>query len=229
MEIIPGIHQVDGVNGNCYILIRDSLSVIDTGLPGSGKKILAYIRDRLLREPAEIRVIIITHFHLDHIGGLAALKEAAPGAKVAIGTGDKGYVDGSLRLPVHSGFRGLLLRVVSIFMRPGQFTPDILLRDGDRINGLLCIALPGHTPGSIGLLDELSKALFSGDIFRSDGSTVTAGPLQFSMDISREHESRLKIASLDFDLLLPGHGVPLLTGASAKVRDFVQTVTAKER
>jgi glyoxylase-like metal-dependent hydrolase (beta-lactamase superfamily II) len=229
MEIIPGIYQVDGVNGNCYILVHDSLSVIDTGLPGSGKKILAYIKDRLHREPADISIIIITHFHLDHIGGLAALKEAAPAAKVAVGTGDKGYVDGSLPLPVHSGFRGLLLRVASIFMRPRHFTPDILLRDGDRINGLLCLALPGHTPGSIGLLDETSKALFSGDIFRSDGSTITGGPLQFTMDLSEEHKSRLKIAALDFDLLLPGHGVPLRPGASAKVRDFVRSESAKER
>jgi len=228
MEITPEIHKVDGVSGNCYILVRDGLSVIDTGLPGSGKKILAYIKDRLHREPSEIRTIIITHFHLDHIGGLAALKVAAPGAEVAAGTGDEGYVDGSLRLPVHSGFRGLLLRAASIFMRPGYFTPDILLRDGDRINELLCLALPGHTPGSIGLLDETSKALFSGDIFRSDGSTVTGGPLQFSMDLSREHESRLRIAALDFDLLLPGHGVPLRPGASAKIRDFMRTVVREE-
>jgi glyoxylase-like metal-dependent hydrolase (beta-lactamase superfamily II) len=229
MEIIPGIHQVDGVNGNSYILVRNGLTVIDTGLPGSGKKILAYIRDQLHREPADTSTIIISHFHIDHTGGLAALKEAAPGAKIALGTGDEGYVDGSLPLPVHSGFRGLLLRIASIFMRPGHFTPDILLRDGDRINGLLCFALPGHTPGSIGLLDETSKALFSGDIFRSDGSTVTGGPLQFSMDLSAEHKSRLKIAALDFDLLLPGHGVPLRPGASAKVRDFVQTEPAGER
>jgi len=225
MEIIPGIHQVDGVNGNCYILVHDSLSVIDTGLPGSGKKILAYIRDRLHREPGDISTIIISHFHIDHTGGVAALKEAAPGAKIAVGTGDKGYVDGSLPLPVHPGFQGLLLRVGSIFMRPRHFTPDILLRDGDRINGLLCVTIPGHTPGSIGLLDETSKTIFCGDIFRSDGATVTAGPLQFSMDMSREHESRLKIAALDFDLLLPGHGVPLRPRASAKVRDFVRPVT----
>ena len=38
MEIIPGIHQVDGVNGNCYILVRDDLTDIDTGLRGSGKR-----------------------------------------------------------------------------------------------------------------------------------------------------------------------------------------------
>ncbi len=99
MEIIPGIHQVDGVNANCYILVRDSLIIIDTGLPGSGKKILAYIRERLHRDPAEIRTIIITHFHLDHTGGVAAMKEGVPDVKVAVGNGDEVYVNGTLPEP----------------------------------------------------------------------------------------------------------------------------------
>jgi hypothetical protein len=38
MEILPGIHQIDGVNGNCYILAGDGLTLIDTGLPGAGRK-----------------------------------------------------------------------------------------------------------------------------------------------------------------------------------------------
>ncbi len=224
MEIVPGIHQVDGVNGNSYLLVRESsLLVIDTGLPGNGKKILAYITDRLHREPAEIRTIIITHFHMDHIGGVATLKDAAPGCRVAIGTGDEGYVDGTLSLPVHPGMTGLLMRFGSFIMRPQHFSPDILLKDGDRIEGLLCLSIPGHTPGSIGLLDETSKSFFCGDIFRSDGSAVTGGPPQFTMDLTTENESRQKIAALDFDLLLPGHGVPLRYGASAKVREFMGT------
>lgn len=34
MEIVPGIHKVDGVNGNCYVVDRENLMVIDTGMPG---------------------------------------------------------------------------------------------------------------------------------------------------------------------------------------------------
>jgi glyoxylase-like metal-dependent hydrolase (beta-lactamase superfamily II) len=225
MEIIPGIHQVDGVNGNCYILVRDDLTVIDTGLPGSGKKILSYLREHVHRAPSEIRTIIITHFHIDHVGGVAALKAAAPGIQIAMGSGDEGYVNGKLPQPVHPGLRGMLLRIAGIIMRPGHFVPDIILKDGDRICGLLCVAIPGHTPGSIGLLDETKKVFFSGDIFRSDGTTVSGGPLQFTMDQSREIESRKKIAALDFDLLLPGHGVPLRKDASEKIRNFVKTVS----
>jgi glyoxylase-like metal-dependent hydrolase (beta-lactamase superfamily II) len=224
MEIIPGIHQVDGVNGNCYILVRDGLTVIDTGIPGSGKKILTYIRERLHREPKEIRTIIITHFHMDHIGGVAALKKASPGAKIAIGEADAGYVSGKIPLPVYPGFRGILLRVAGTIMRPGIFPPDILLRDGDRVDGLLCIHIPGHTPGSIGLLDDGTKTFFGGDILRFDGTVLAEGPAPFTMDPAGSHQSIRKIALLDFDHLLPGHGVPLRPSASGRVREYAGTL-----
>jgi glyoxylase-like metal-dependent hydrolase (beta-lactamase superfamily II) len=228
MEIVPGIHQVDGVNGNSYILVRDGLTVIDTGIPGSGKKILAYIRDTLHHDPREIGTIVITHFHMDHIGGIAALKTAAPDAKVAIGAADAGYVTGALPLPVHPGLRGILLRIVGRVMKPGAFRPDLLLRDQDRINGLTCIAIPGHSPGSIGLLDAATGTFFAGDILRYDGKTLTEGPAQFTMDLSRQRQSLRTIAGLDFDLLLTGHGMPLRPGASAAVQAFSGTLEAED-
>ncbi len=220
MEIAWGIHQVDGVNGNCYILVRTGLTVIDTGLSGSGKKILAYIRDRLHRNPEEIQTVILTHFHLDHTGGLTALKTAAPSLKVAIGEEDAGYVDGSLPVPVHPGFRGLLLRIAGIFMTPPPFRPDILLKDGDGIAGLRCVHLPGHTPGSIGLYDETTGSFFTGDLLRYDGTTLTEGPAFATMDLDASRASIRKLASRDFDQLLPGHGVPLHSGAALKVREY---------
>ena len=44
MEIIPGIHQIEGVNANSYLVIAGNETIlIDTGLPGNAKIILAYI------------------------------------------------------------------------------------------------------------------------------------------------------------------------------------------
>jgi glyoxylase-like metal-dependent hydrolase (beta-lactamase superfamily II) len=220
MEILPDIHQVDGVNGNCYIVVRDGLMVIDTGIPGSGKKILGYIREKLHREPGEIRTIIITHFHMDHTGGVAVLKKAAPVAKVAIGKADAGYVSGQESLPVYPGIRGILLKVVGVVMNPGTIRPDILLNDGERIGGLLCLHIPGHTPGSIGLLDQTSGTFFAGDILRYDGTSITEGPVGFTMDLNSSRQSIRKIALLSFSTLLPGHGIPLTGDASGKVRAF---------
>ena len=50
MEIVPGIHQVDGVNGNCFIIVRDELTIIDTGMPKNSTKIVKYIQDILKRK-----------------------------------------------------------------------------------------------------------------------------------------------------------------------------------
>ena len=223
MEIIPGIHQIDGISGNCYLIARDRLIVIDAGIPGSGKKILAYIRDTLHREPPEISAIVLTHFHTDHVGGVKVLKEASPGAKVAIHEADAGYVTGKLPLPRYPGLRGFAVGLFSLLM-PSIFTPDILLKDGDRIAGLLCIHLPGHTHGSIGLLEEESKTLFAGDLFRFEGSALTEGPRAFTQDAPASWESIRKIGMLEFDTLLVGHGKPLRPGAAAKVRAFAATL-----
>ena len=225
MEIIPGIHQVDGVNGNAYIIVRDRLVIIDAGIPGSGKTIISYIRNTLHREPSAITTVIITHFHPDHIGGVRGLKKAAPGLRTAIHQADAGYVSGKEPLPRYKGLKGLLLRLFVTLM-PASFTPDIILRDGDRIEALTCVHLPGHTPGSSGFLDTESKTFFSGDTIRWDGKSLSEGPIGFSMDIARSRESIRKIAPLEFDTLLVGHGVPLRPDASAKVRDFAGTLPA---
>ncbi len=228
MEIVTGIHQVEGVNGNSYILVRDGLTVIDTGLPaGSGKKILSYIRDTMYRETTEIKTIILTHFHMDHIGGVAILKDAAPGAKIAIGTMDAGYVSGQCPLPGYPGFRGFLLRIAGAIMNPGAFSPDIRLHDGDRIDSLVCVHIPGHTPGSIGLYDDRTKTFFAGDILRYDGTSIKEGPALFTMDLNGSRQSIRKIAALDFEVLLPGHGIPLRNRASEKVREFAATLPAE--
>ncbi|MEN6343426.1 MAG: MBL fold metallo-hydrolase [Methanospirillum sp.] len=222
MEIVPGIHQVDGVNGNSYVVDREVLVVIDTGMPGSGRKILGYIRDTLHRRPAEIGSILLTHYHMDHTGGVAALKKAAGTARVAVHEADAGYVSGRTAPPRFGGTRGMLLGLAETVLGPGPFEPDLLVRDGDRVDGLRCIHLPGHTPGSIGLLDEGSAVLFCGDTLRFDGRSLNRGPAQFVMDPVQERESIRRMAELDFDTLLVGHGVPLLPDASARVREFAR-------
>ena len=224
MEIVPNIHQVDGVNGNSYVIARNRITVIDTGIPGSGKKILAFIRDTLHRKPDEISTIVITHFHMDHTSGIAALKEAAPGVRVAVHEADVPFVSGKTDKPRHKGAKGMLLQAVESVVGPEPIEPEIILNDGDTIDGLTCIHIPGHTPGSIALLDETSGTLFCGDILRYDGKELAEGPTGFTMDLPASRQSIRKLATLDFEVLLPGHGVPLKSRASAKVREFAKGI-----
>jgi glyoxylase-like metal-dependent hydrolase (beta-lactamase superfamily II) len=224
MEIVPGIHQIDGVHGNCYVIVRDKLILIDTGLPRTSKKILSYIQDTLNRKPSEISTIILTHHHIDHTGNVYELKNLS-GAKVGIHEADADFVSGRKPRPALKGWRGMLFRLLGMFFRSKFVEPDIQLKNGDAIAGLTCIHTPGHTPGSICLLDPSSKVLFAGDILRYDGIKISGATPRFTMDTGEAQRSIKKIATLDFDILLSGHGIPLKSGAAEKVRDFAQSLS----
>jgi len=224
MEIVPGIHQIDGVNGNCYIIIRDGLILIDTGLPRASKKILSYIQDTLKREPSDISTIILTHYHIDHTGNVCELKNLS-GAKVAIHEADADFVSGRKKPKAPKGGIGILYRFLGMFFRSTSTEPDIKLKNGDIIDGLTCIHTPGHTQGSICLLDPVSKVLFAGDILRFDGEKISGAPPQFSVDPDEAQRSIIRIGTLDFDILLSGHGIPLRSGAAEKVRNFAQSLS----
>jgi hydroxyacylglutathione hydrolase len=224
MEIIPGIHRVDGVNGNCYIIVRDRLTLIDTGLPRNGKKITGYIGDSLKRTPSDLSTIILTHYHVDHTGNAGELKNLS-GAKVAVHEEDADFVSGRKPHPEPKGRLGLPYRFLGMFFRPAFVEPDIRLKNGDTIAGLTCIHTPGHTPGSICLFDPAAKVLFAGDILKYDGEKISGAPPQFTMDVDEAQRSMSKIALLDFEILLCGHGIPLTSGAAGKVRDFVHSLS----
>jgi glyoxylase-like metal-dependent hydrolase (beta-lactamase superfamily II) len=223
MEIVPGIHQVDGVNGNCYIIVRDGLTLIDTGLPRNSAKIVHYIQEILKRKPSEIKTIVLTHFHIDHVGNVCELKTLS-GAMVAIHETDADYVTGRKSPPAPKGIPGKLLKVLSLFFKPRPVEPDMKLKDGDTVAGLTCIHSPGHTPGSICLFDPASKILFAGDILRFDGIKIEGAPRQFTLDTVEALQSIKKIAAMNFNIMLSGHGKPLRPNASVKVREFAKSL-----
>ena len=223
MEVVPGIHQVDGVNGNCFIIVRNGLTLIDTGgKPRNSAKIVKYIQDILKRKPSEIKTIVLTHFHVDHAGNACDLKKLS-GARVAIHEADADYVAGRKTQPVPGGAKGMIVKVLmSLFFRSMPVEPDIKLCDQDTIAGLTTIHTPGHTPGSICLFDRSSKILFVGDLMRFNGTDIEMGPL--NSDTREVQKSINKIAAIDFDIMLSGHGIPLRPDASVKVREFAKSL-----
>jgi glyoxylase-like metal-dependent hydrolase (beta-lactamase superfamily II) len=121
----------------------------------------------------------------------------------------------------------LLSRAIGV-VKAAPVDPDIILRDGDMIEGLQVIHIPGHTPGSIALFDAQRKAMFVGDaVFYAKGNVE--GPKEnFSWDNKLAYESIGKIAAYDFEVMLSGHEEPLTSGASKKVREFIQTKKEKK-
>ena len=220
MKIVDGIDQVKGTNCNVYIIENEEkLILIDTGMPRTDKKIVKYI-ESLGRKPTDVSTIVITHFHIDHTGSLKKIREVT-NAKVAVGELDSEIVAGKKSPPKH---KNLLFRAFSYIIKPAPVEPDLLLKENDKVGPLTVIHVPGHSDGSISLLDTQRKVLFVGDALRFVNGKITESPGQFNLDTEKAKESIGKISTYDFDIMLGGHGEPLIGNASQKVKDFYVTL-----
>jgi glyoxylase-like metal-dependent hydrolase (beta-lactamase superfamily II) len=221
MEIVPGFHRLDEASSNMahsnvYLVVNQKdLFVVDTGTKGQADKIVDYI-EKLGSKPADVSTIILTHYHMDHAGSAKDLQELT-GAKVAAGAVDAKVISGQEPYPKP---KNLLMRAAS-FMKPAPVNVDIPLKDCDAIGDLTVILTPGHTEGSIMLIDKNRKVLICGDTLRLDKGKVATGPEHFTWDKAKQTESIKRVAAMDFDALLPGHGEVLATGASKAVRECV--------
>jgi glyoxylase-like metal-dependent hydrolase (beta-lactamase superfamily II) len=218
VKVADEIYSFKGIRvANSYLYTADGKDfVIDTGLSGNGKKIASQIT-ALGKDPQKIEAIILTHSDPDHSGSVAELK-GITGAKVAIHEGDAPSLSGERALKRAKGVAGSMMR----FMKIKTVKPDIILKEGDEIAGLKVIHCPGHTEGSM-CLYKPGEILFVGDVVRTDGSGHVKGPTKMmSLDIEEAWESVGKIAKLEFDILLPGHGKPIIHDASKKVKELLK-------
>jgi glyoxylase-like metal-dependent hydrolase (beta-lactamase superfamily II) len=225
VEIVPGIYRVDNVRGaNSYFAVADDTTVvIDTGMPGNAKKIIDYVTG-LGKKPSEIGYIVLTHADIDHSGSAAELKDIT-GAKVAIHAGDAPALSGERKLKQVKGILSPIMTLMTKIMKFRPVKPDLLLKEGDNIGDFRVIHTPGHTEGHI-CLYQPGRLIFAGDALRSDRKGNPKAPSkQMTLDIEEAWKSVRKIASLQFNILLPGHGAPVICGAVEKVRGLLETIT----
>jgi len=202
------------------------LTLIDTGMPGNSAKIADYLRSLGKRQTSY--TIVLTHSDIDHAGSVAELKERLGNVKVAIHEADAPRLAGEKPAKEVRGIVGVLFKIISPFMRLKPVEPNILLKDGDTIRELHVIHTPGHTEGSICLYSENLRALFVGDALRTDKKRDLKLPSDaMSLNVEEAKASIRKIAPYDFELLLPGHGPPILTGASKKVKELITRLDYK--
>lgn len=234
-EITPRVYQLSSISGtglwggNVFLLASDNLTLVDTGYKGGSTRILKEAR-RLGYSASDITNIIITHHHADHIGNLAALKEATQ-AKVIAHPADAPYIDGRL---LHPGLARpqWLSKALAPFYRLWAARPvavDIPVDDGDELpilSGIKVLHTPGHTPGSICLFLQEKRLIIVGDLL-ANRFRLSLPSKAFTVDIVREIRSIKKVTSLDFDLICFGHGRPLVHKANLAVANFAKRVESK--
>jgi glyoxylase-like metal-dependent hydrolase (beta-lactamase superfamily II) len=207
------IHEIIAVGPlqcNCSVIGDEATlegMVIDPG--DDIESVLALVRKHKLK----IKQIVITHAHIDHIGGAMKLR-AATGAPILLNQNDQALLK---MMDIQASWIGVA--------SPGLIQIDQSLSDADRVTagnlGATIMHTPGHTEGSICLYFPAEQKLIAGDTLfaGSIGRTDLPGG-SFPKIMSSLHEKVLSLP--DETVVVPGHGSLTTIGKERAENPFLQ-------
>lgn len=228
--IVEKVYGVPGMSvGRIYVITgKDGLTVIDSSLsPKTAEKLEPQLKTMGL-ELKDIKNILITHAHPDHIGGLAELQRVT-NARTAIHRRDAPVVRGEAPAirPTPDQVEGIGWKLMAALPLNPPITParvDLELKGGDILDdilpGLEVIELHGHSPGQVGYWWPEKRLLIGGDVMMHMPWGMTLPIPGVTPDMAEAKRSIRKVAEMDIDILCFGHGAPLLGHAAAQIRTF---------
>ena len=198
---------VSSLSANCFVVGRPSTGegvVFDPG--GNSQEICRAIDDTGL----DIKIIILTHGHSDHIAALRDIQDKT-NAEVAIHANDADFLEGHGSYSSQFGIS-----------YPTPHPPDRLLREGDKIDvggmSFTVIHTPGHTPGSICLLTDFG--IFTGDTIFHRGIGTTLMPGSSRPQLLDSIQKKLMTLP-DDTVIYPGHGRETTIGTERRDNPYV--------
>lgn len=193
---------------NTYLVREDDgLTLIDGGVPGGAKKILAAAEAM----GAPIVRMVLTHAHPDHVGSIDKLAEALPGVPLLISERESQALREQLTLRPGEPTDGRKLPKTPVKVR---LEPSVLLQPGDTVGSLQVHAAPGHSVGQVAFFDPRDGTLLCGDAYSTLGGVATtakANPKFPFPALATWHRptalrSAQALRALDPARLAPGHG-----------------------
>jgi glyoxylase-like metal-dependent hydrolase (beta-lactamase superfamily II) len=213
---VPAIHHFGGIasDSNIYLIDDDTVTLIDAG---SGEFFEDVVKEMARQgfSPKDVDLIVNTHCHFDHAGGDLDFVKASK-CEVAIHELEADLMRKGDQVVTCARMFGRKLEPLKIQRE---------LKDGDRLELgetlLEVIHTPGHTAGSISLLDPAKKILFTGDTVFCDGVGRTDLP---TGDAKALVLSIKRLAKLDVVQMYPGHGSPLKRDISKRISEAIKEI-----
>jgi glyoxylase-like metal-dependent hydrolase (beta-lactamase superfamily II) len=235
-DVAPGIHRVEDANTNWYLVEDDgAVTVVDAGVPSSWESLQTAL-GRIGRRPADVRAVVLTHAHFDHVG-FAERARRELGVPVHVHENDVPLTRHPWRYDfTRSPFAYFATQVQALpivveFLRTRAFWPSPVrevTRFGDDPGTLdvpgspRVVFSPGHTLGHCALHLPDRDALIAGDaLVMLDPYTAKPGPRLVARaavaDVDRNLRSLDALAATGARTVLTGHGPAWTGGVEAAV------------
>ena len=234
-EIMPGLHQRGLITTSAFLVItpdaetgEDEVAIIDAGWRlYHHRRIIEYLA-LLGYGPESVRQLISTHYHPDHVGGMAGLIEAtgAPLAAHHVEAPCLAEEHGQkVPNPVKPRWLRPFMWPLLTWMTPAPVPVANRLDEGDvlpLLGGATVVHTPGHTPGSISLHFPNEGVLLVADALQRYQGRLTLPSRWFSSDMEAAKESVRRLSQLDFEVICFSHFEPMRDGARAALRSLAE-------
>jgi glyoxylase-like metal-dependent hydrolase (beta-lactamase superfamily II) len=221
-HVIQGVYVVPMGMANAFLIESDQeLTLIDAGFPGKEAAVFGAIRG-LGRSPDQLKHLIFTHGHPDHIGSAAAIVRET-GAKTYMHPIDIPLAESGGPFRPMTPAPGLVGLLCKLFYHPDERLEPVAIDQALTTKEILPIAggfevipTPGHCAGQVALLWRPGRMLFAADVCTN---VIGLGdPVGFE-NLEQGRASQRKLASLSFDAVGFGHGRPIARDASRRFRN----------
>jgi len=212
-QLAERVWRLDLGSVNAYLVDdQGDLTLVDAGTPFDAGDVIEGVSDAGF-DVVDVDRVLVTHYDLDHVGGLAKLTPDLE-ATVYAGDPDASWLTGEASKP-WLNLKGFVQQFLGLLIS----SPDLQVErvsGGEQVGSFTAYETPGHTPGHVAFVSKRHSTALLGDAVREkDGRLgLLPGVLHYDTGQARRSVEDLAARTPDFEAACVGHGDPLTGGGS---------------